>query len=124
MAGTGKSTVARTVARKHHAQTRLGASFFFSRGGGQAGNARSFVTTIAFQLTRTSAALKRRILNAVNENRDIAERALTEQWKLLILEPLKSAREESHQQPLLIVIDALDECGGEQVAIPSQRLQD
>ena len=114
MTGTGKSTVARTVARKHHAQTRLGASFFFSRGGGEAGNAHSFFTTIAFQLTRVSAALKRCILNAVNENRDIAKRALAEQWKLLILQPLASAREESPQQPLLIVIDALDECEGEQ----------
>ena len=31
MAGTGKSTIARTVARTFHDQGRLGASYFFSR---------------------------------------------------------------------------------------------
>jgi hypothetical protein len=33
-AGTGKSTIARTIARKYYDQNRLGGSFFFSRGGG------------------------------------------------------------------------------------------
>jgi hypothetical protein len=33
LAGTGKSTIARTVARRYFEQKRLGASFFFSRGG-------------------------------------------------------------------------------------------
>ena len=74
MAGVGKSAVARIVAREHHEQKRLGASFFFASGGGEAGNARSFSTTIAFQLARTSAALKRCILDVVNENRDRTER--------------------------------------------------
>ena len=32
MAGTGRSTIARTVARAFYDQGRLGASFFFSRG--------------------------------------------------------------------------------------------
>ena len=95
MTGTGESTVARTVAREHHVQKHLGTSFFFSRGGGDAGNASSFFTTIAFQLTRTSAALKRCILDAVNENGDITKRALIEQWRPFILEPLAIAREES-----------------------------
>ncbi|KAF2179765.1 hypothetical protein K469DRAFT_693663 [Zopfia rhizophila CBS 207.26] len=48
--GTGKSTIARTVARKYYDQKRLGASFFFSRGGGDVGNAGLFVTSIAAQL--------------------------------------------------------------------------
>jgi hypothetical protein len=50
MAGTGKSTIAHTVARDYFEQGRLAASFFFSRGGGDAGNASKFVTTIAIQL--------------------------------------------------------------------------
>src|SRR6266576_4645838 len=33
LAGTGKSTIARTVARRYFDQKCLGASFFFSRGG-------------------------------------------------------------------------------------------
>ena len=67
----GKSTIARTVAREHLAQNQLGASFFFSRGGGDVGNARKFFTTIAFQLAQRSPALKRGILEAVAKHRDI-----------------------------------------------------
>lgn len=32
-AGTGKSTISRTIAREYFDKQRLGASFFFSRGG-------------------------------------------------------------------------------------------
>jgi SpoVK/Ycf46/Vps4 family AAA+-type ATPase len=54
MAGTGKSTIARTVARACLDDGRLGASFFFSRGGGERETTPSFVTTIARQLARLS----------------------------------------------------------------------
>jgi hypothetical protein len=47
LAGTGKSTIARTVARKYSEQERLGASFFFSRGGGDVSHAGKFFTSIA-----------------------------------------------------------------------------
>jgi nucleoside phosphorylase len=47
MAGTGKSTIARTVAYKYSELYRLGASFFFSRGGGDPSHASKFFTTIA-----------------------------------------------------------------------------
>lgn len=47
MAGTGKSTIARTVARTFYDQDRLGPSFFFSRGGGDLAKADGFFTTLA-----------------------------------------------------------------------------
>lgn len=50
MAGTGKSTIAHTVARDYFDPGRLAASLFFSRGGGDAGNASKFVATIAMQM--------------------------------------------------------------------------
>jgi hypothetical protein len=57
MAGTGKSTIARTVARRCHEEGRLGASFFFfSRGGSELETARMFVTTIAVPWARLIAA--------------------------------------------------------------------
>jgi Adenylylsulphate kinase len=49
MASTGKSTIAHTVARAYFDQGRLAASFFL-RGGGDVGNARKLVATIAVQL--------------------------------------------------------------------------
>ena len=51
LAGTGKSTIARTIARNYFDKKRLGASFFFSRGGGDVSHAGKFVSSIAVQLT-------------------------------------------------------------------------
>ncbi len=110
----GKSTIARTVARERLTKNQLGASFFFSKGGGDVGNARKFFTTVAVQLTRKSSALKRCIVEAVNQNRDIETRTLREQWELLIHGPLATAKSELPQLPLLLVIDALDECDQDQ----------
>jgi hypothetical protein len=50
MAGTGKSTIARTVAQLFTSRGRLGASFFFKKGEGERGNASRFFTTIATDL--------------------------------------------------------------------------
>jgi hypothetical protein len=50
MAGTGKSTIARTVAQSFASRSQLGASFFFKKGEGERGNASRFFTTIASEL--------------------------------------------------------------------------
>ena len=47
MAGTGKSTISRSVAQKFADRGVLGASFFFKRGEGDRGRAAIFFTTIA-----------------------------------------------------------------------------
>jgi hypothetical protein len=50
MAGTGKSTIARTIARELHGRGYLGACFFFPHCGGDVGRAELFVATIVSQL--------------------------------------------------------------------------
>jgi hypothetical protein len=110
MAGTGKSTVARTVAREYHAQNKLGASFFFSRGEKDLSNVGKFFTTIAVQLAQKSPTLRSPICEAAAKNVDIATRVLSEQWELLVLRPLIVTEVDPPQLPLLLVIDALDEC--------------
>jgi hypothetical protein len=109
LAGTGKSTIARTVARQCFEQYRLGASFFFSRGGGDTGHAGKFFTSLALQLARKSQYLKRYICDAI-ENSDIASQSLSEQWRQLILGPLSKLSSSSHPSSCVITIDALDEC--------------
>jgi NACHT domain len=113
MAGTGKSTIARTVAYKYYNRNRLGASFFFSRGGGDVSHAGKFVTSIAAQLAGKSPSLKRSICEVITEYSAIASQALRDQWNQLVLQPLSKLEANSLQSPLLIVIDALDECEGE-----------
>ncbi|KAH8758829.1 WD40-repeat-containing domain protein, partial [Hyaloscypha finlandica] len=112
LAGTGKSTISRTVARRCNEQKRLGASFFFSKGGGDVSHAGKFFTSLAVQLARSIPSLQKQVCDAVMEQRDVAKLSLSDQWHQLILHPL-SRLEQSHQSYVLI-IDALDECEGNQ----------
>ena len=110
LAGTGKSTIARTIAREY---SKNGASFFFSRGGGDAGHARKFFTTIAFQLAKTSSSLESHICDAVSKNHDIKDKSLGDQWRQLILQPFLRLDGTRPRSTCILVIDALDECEGE-----------
>ena len=110
MAGTGKSTIARTVAREYFEKRCLGASFFFTRGGGDVGHARKFVTSIAVQLASSVPTLRRHISNTVTEHSDIASRSLRDQWQLLVLGPLSKLDGNGCCASYVLVVDALDEC--------------
>jgi hypothetical protein len=88
MAGTGKSTIAHTVARAYFEQGRLAASFFFSRGGGDVGNASKFVATIAVQLAVHILPVQRHIRNVLTERSIVTSLSLTDQWRQLVLGPL------------------------------------
>jgi len=113
MAGTGKSTIARTVADMFYKRKRLAASFFFSRGGGDVGSAGKFFTTVTRQLGDISPALRRHICVAITEQKEIASQTLRDQWNQLILRPLSKLDTTSLQSSLIIIIDALDECEGD-----------
>ncbi|KAH0559460.1 hypothetical protein GP486_004022, partial [Trichoglossum hirsutum] len=114
MAGTGKSTIARTVARDFDEIGRLGASFFFSRGRGDLGHATRFFTSVAAQLANTLPAVKPHISAAIAGSSNICEQGLGEQWKRLILQPLSKLNDTLLQsQILVLVFDALDECENE-----------
>ncbi|KAK0512560.1 hypothetical protein JMJ35_004577 [Cladonia borealis] len=110
LAGTGKSTVARTVARKYYDQKRLGASFFFSRDGGDVGHAGKFVTSIAWQLASSVPSLDQYVCDAIKERRDIASQSLCDQWHQLVLCPLSRLSGSGGQFSYILVVDALDEC--------------
>jgi hypothetical protein len=104
----------RTIARRCLEEGRLGASFFFSRGGGvELKSARHFVTSIAVQLARRSPALRAGVCDAIRAHPDIACQTLGDQWKQLVLGPcsaLPPPAAHAPQSPLVIVADALDEC--------------
>ena len=110
LAGTGKSTIARTVAHENYIRKRLGASFFFSRGGGDIGDASKFFTSIAVQLANNARPLRRYICEAIMERGDIATQSLRDQWRQLVLDPLSKLNDKSCPLSYILVVDALDEC--------------
>ncbi|KAK3998077.1 WD40-repeat-containing domain protein [Cladorrhinum sp. PSN332] len=93
IAGTGKSTVARTIARNYHELAMLGASFFFSKGGGDVSNAQ----------------------RAISRQKNIADQSFRDQWDQLIAGPLSRIRSRGRSCPpsIVLVIDAMDECDSE-----------
>jgi hypothetical protein len=113
LAGTGKSTVAQTVAAKYSEKGSLWASFFFSRGGGDVGHAGKFVTSIAVQLANNIPALKRNVCDAIIERSDITSQSLRDQWRHLVLGPLSKLDGEDCHVSYILVVDALDECEDE-----------
>jgi hypothetical protein len=88
----------------------LGASFFFSRSGGDVGHAKEFFTTLAVQLARKSESLQRYICDAIRVNVDIANQSLGDQWRQLVLGPLSKLNRDTSLFSYILVIDALDEC--------------
>jgi hypothetical protein len=111
MAGTGKSTISRTVAQSFADDGKLGASFFFKRGEGERGNASRFFTTIAAQLVRTVPAIVPYLSKAIDADPAISGRLMKKQYENLILQPLSEVgRISASTLKLVIVIDALDEC--------------
>ncbi|KAK6519700.1 hypothetical protein TWF281_003518 [Arthrobotrys megalospora] len=113
MAGTGKSTIARSVAEELEDKGQLAASFFFNRGDGNLSHAGEFVTTIAIQLANRSKALRNYICEAVQSDRNVASQSLRTQWDQLTLSPFSKLNANSSFPPSVLVIDALDECDGD-----------
>ncbi|KAK1249441.1 hypothetical protein MKX07_002957, partial [Trichoderma sp. CBMAI-0711] len=114
MAGTGKSTISRTVARAFSKDGILGASFFFKRGEGDRGRTTFLITTLTAQLVRRMPALAPQIRRVLEFEPQIHEKPLSDQFQMLILDPLKQHAGSWQSSDLLIVVDALDECGLEE----------
>lgn len=113
MAGTGKSTIALTISRLCAKERRLGASFFFSRGGGDLASANKFVATIAIQLAETIPDLREHIERAFVSDRQILDKGICNQWEKLVVNPLERLGKDALDRPIVIVVDALDECDDE-----------
>ncbi|UPK93849.1 hypothetical protein LCI18_004784 [Fusarium solani-melongenae] len=109
MAGTGKSTIARTVVQRLAEAGTLGGSFFFKKGETDRGSPSKLFTTLAASLSRWQPPVSRHIEHAINRNPQIFDQMPHQQFSKLILEPLYDAILRT-PKPIVIVIDALDEC--------------
>ncbi|KAE9398497.1 hypothetical protein BT96DRAFT_32880 [Gymnopus androsaceus JB14] len=113
-AGAGKSAIMQTVFRELQNEGRLGACFFFKRGHATRGNAKTLFSTIAYQLAIGDDCLKASISKIMEANPSIVARSMEIQLQKLISEPCHLHNNHS-LDPLLILIDGLDECEGHDV---------
>ena len=108
LAGTGKSTIAQTVAERTFAEGLLGASFFCSRDFQDRSDLHLIFPTLAFQLAHKYPDFRSRLVTLLQSDPDVVDESLYNQMERLIVEPLQST-----DFSTLIVIDALDECKDE-----------
>ena len=111
LAGTGKSTIAQTIAERIFADGRLGASFFCSRDFEDRSSLQLVLPTLAVQLARKYPKFRSLFISLVQSDPGIAHESLYNQMDKLIARPLQESAIST-----VIIIDALDECKDEEPA--------
>lgn len=110
MAGTGKSTISRTVAQSFSESKNLIASFFFNRREADRASLTKFFTTLAAELAIREPATAPYIKEALDIDSAITSKTAREQFEKLFYNPLAKAASCRNGNPAVVVIDALDEC--------------
>ncbi len=114
-AGTGKSAVAQTFAERCAQEGRLGASFFFSRPNDRS-SPDSVIPSLVYQLAVLLPHYKSLVTAQLANDPELLRKTRRTLFKKLIVEPLSQlqTQEQKHiRNPLLIILDGLDECKGE-----------
>jgi NACHT domain len=107
-AGTGKTTIAYTIAKELHSQQKLGASFFCSRSRGECSNPKLIFPTIAYQLGQFYAPFGKVATAVVTSDPEVVYSVEHMQLEKLIVKPLEALQDAI--PPCVVVIDGLDEC--------------
>ncbi|KAB5589183.1 hypothetical protein CTheo_7381 [Ceratobasidium theobromae] len=110
MAGTGKTTLAYSLCEWLEKNNQLGASFFCSRASSSCSDFSRIVPTIAHQLAQCSPPFRSALRQALVENPEVSGQNIVLQFKGILQEPLSKA-ETDISKGVVVVIDALDECG-------------
>lgn len=108
-AGTGKTTIARTVVSKMAKKNRIVANFFFKRGEGDRARLKRFFITLAAQLVRKSPNFAKAVQDALDSDPSLPEQHPRVQFKKFIQEPIQKQNFDK-SKAIIVVVDALDEC--------------
>jgi hypothetical protein len=109
LAGSGKSTLSTTIAHAFQEQGRLGAFVFFNRDVEERNQPANVIRTLAYQLASFSLAMRTAIAQAIETTPRITHSALRFQFTKLLIEPLQNLP--AAEGPVVLILDALDECG-------------
>ncbi|OJI82141.1 hypothetical protein ASPTUDRAFT_31955 [Aspergillus tubingensis CBS 134.48] len=123
MAGTGKSTIARTIAwalqdrqwpdgSSVDINIRLGGSFFFNQFEPERNNSQYLFPTLTQCLAESLPDIRQYIVDAIDQDARIEEKGLRVQWASLISGPLHKLTSSSQAHwRFIMIVDSLDECG-------------
>jgi len=110
-AGSGKSTILNTLAHYFLKLRRQGAFLFWDRNDPDNSEPRHVVHTLAHQLALFDCSFAEELHSQIEARPRITESSLDAQFQHLLQEPLAAISTKHDWGPIVIVLDALDECG-------------
>ncbi|KAI5123815.1 hypothetical protein M0805_009107 [Coniferiporia weirii] len=115
VAGSGKSSIANSVAHLLKQQRRLPACFFCKRDDPDRRAPKNVIPTLAYHFSKWHQGYREALLSVIGGEDELGlGQGLLRQLNLLIRRPLRSLTLDPTNVPpesLIVVIDALDECG-------------
>lgn len=111
LAGSGKSTISATVSDSFRELCRLGAFIFFDRDEPQRSDPSHVIRSLAAQLADFDSRIGDEIARTISSIPSICGSPLHLQFSELIMNPLARVPSLSLEGPIVVVLDALDECG-------------
>ena len=104
--------MARTIAEEFEKEGRLGCYIFFERGKTDSSTITSTVIrTIAYHLARNNPIVAKSILEVADTDKWSSFPSTNILFQELLYNPLPKAVQIGAPSPILVVLDALDECG-------------
>ncbi|KIM32666.1 hypothetical protein M408DRAFT_184821 [Serendipita vermifera MAFF 305830] len=111
--GVGKSAIAASVMEQLRSLGRLGSSFFFQREKANSMTPNALWRVVAYDLARQYPAIKEKIVAALKKDETIMTTPNVDKlFRQLIQDSLVASEETLIGSPLVVIMDALDECGG------------
>jgi hypothetical protein len=121
--GVGKSAIASTLASTLQGSGRLGSSFFFQRAKAASMTTRVLWRKVAVDLARRYPPTRRVLVDKMRTDEvDLSLLPVRALFDILIREPLAASEHIPNNKLPVIVVDALDECGGLKGAYSEDRM--
>ena len=116
VAGLGKSTISTTIAQHFSGLQRCGAFIHFNRNDAANAEPTAVFRTLSYQLALFHPLIGAAVVKRLKANPKLGTAPSLEQFNGLLLEPLNDPELASlkSEGPIIIVLDAMDECGNTQ----------
>ena len=111
-AGVGKSAIAQAIVEKGDHDGKWAASFFL-RESEDRGTAMPLFTAFAWQLAHSMPGTAAYIEFAIRKYSLLPSQTIQEQFNHLIVQPFRNCLNNPFRGDMLVVIDGVDECSGE-----------
>jgi ATP/maltotriose-dependent transcriptional regulator MalT len=110
-AGSGKSTISTTLVDRFRRLKQLGAFLFFDRDVTERSNPALVARTLAYQLSSFHPDIGDLITAIIESSPHTLTSSISSQFQELIVDPLSRIESSPTKSQIVLVLDALDECG-------------